>query len=79
MTIDEAKSLKNAVHLTFESNSGKEVMAYMEKIGGWIPNLYDSGETNEIIARDANRRLIGTLKSIMNLTAEQIVTLINGE
>ena len=75
MTIDEAKSLKTAVHLTFESNSGKDVMAYMEKIGGWIPTMYDSGETNEIIARDANRRLIGTLKSIMNLTADQIVKL----
>jgi len=79
MTLDEAKSLKNAIHITFESNSGKEAMAYMEKIGGWIPTVYDSGETNEIIARDANRRLIGTLKSIMSLNADQIVSLTQGE
>ena len=67
MTIDEAKALKNNIHLTFDTPQGQEVMKFMEKIGGWTPSIYDSGDTNEIIARDANRRLIGTLKSIMNL------------
>ena len=79
MTIDEAKTLKNNVHLTFETPSGKETMKFLEKIGGWTPSIYDSGDTNEIIARDANRRLIGTIKTIMELTAEQIVTLTNKE
>ena len=79
MTIDEAKTLKNNVHLTFESPQGKETMKFLEKIGGWTPSLYDSGDTNEIIARDANRRLIGTIKTIMELTAEQICTLTNKE
>ena len=79
MTIDEAKALKNNVHLTFESPQGKETMKFLEKIGGWTPSLYDSGDTNEIIARDANRRLIGTIKTIMELTAEQICTLTNKE
>ena len=73
MTIDEAKALKQNIHSTFESPQGKETMKYLEKIGGWTPSIYDSGDTNEIIARDANRRLIGTLKTIMNLTADQIV------
>ena len=72
MTIDEAKALKANIHATFESPQGKETMVYMEKIGSWFPTVYDSGDTNEIIARDANRRLIGTLKSIMTLTADQI-------
>lgn len=75
MTLLEAKALKINVHATFDSPSGKEVMKYLEKIGAWTPTVYDSGETNEIIARDANRRLIGTLKSIMLLTAEQICSL----
>ena len=75
MTLDEAKALKNNVHLAFESPQGKEVMAFIEKIGHWTPSIYDSGDTNEIIARDANRRLIGTLKTIMILNAEQIVAL----
>lgn len=79
MKIEEAKALKMNVLATFETPAGKQTMEYMEKIGSWTPNIYDSGETNEIIARDANRRLIGTLKTIMNLTSEQIVTLTEGE
>jgi hypothetical protein len=75
MTVAEAKTLKANIHATFESAHGKETMRYIEKIGCWTPTVYDSGETNEIIARDANRRLIGTLKSIMILTAEQIAAL----
>lgn len=75
MKLDEAQALKANVHATFESPQGKEVMKYLEKIGSWYPTIYDSGDTNEIIARDANRRLIGTLKSIMNLTADQIAQL----
>ena len=75
MNIQQAQALKNNVHLTFETAHGKEVMKFMEKIGCWIPNVFDSGETNEIIARDANRRLIGTLKTIMEIDAEQIVAL----
>ena len=75
MNLDQAKALKKNIHATFESSHGKEAMNYIEKIGCWIPTVYDSGETNEIIARDANRRLIGTLKSIMILNADQIVAL----
>ena len=75
MTIKEAQALKANVHATFETPSGQETMKYIEKIGAWCPTIYDSNDTNDIIARDANKRLIGTLKTIMMLTAEQIVTL----
>lgn len=78
MTLDETKALKNNVHLTFGTAHGQEVMKFIEKIGGWTPTIYDSGDTNEIIARDANRRLIGTLKTIMQLNAEQILALQEG-
>ena len=79
MTLDEAVALKSNCHATFDSPQGKEMMRYMEKIGSWIPTVFDSGDTNEIIARDANRRLIGTLKSILELSAEQIVSLTKEE
>ncbi len=78
MTIEEARVLKSNCHATFESAHGKEIMKYMEKIGSWYPTMFDSGDTNDIIARDANRRLIGTLKTIMTLSPEQIVTLSGG-
>lgn len=73
--INFVKGLKSNLHVTFDSPQGKEVMTFIEVLGGWYPRVGDSMDTNDIIARDANRRLIGTLKSIMNLSAEQIVSL----
>jgi hypothetical protein len=73
--IDDVKALQSNLLATFTTPQGKEVMRYIEQIGSWYPKMTDSGETNEIIARDANRRLIGTLKSLMKLTPEQIVAL----
>ena len=79
MTLADAQALKKNVHATFESLHGKEVLTYIKKIGGYTCNVYDSSETNEIIARDANRRLIQTLESIMILTPEQIVAITKGD
>ena len=73
--INYVKALKSNLHVTFESPHGQEVMKFIERIGRWTPSVMDSTETNEIIARDANRRLIGTLKTIMELSADQIVAL----
>ena len=79
MNINEAVALKSNMHATFDSPQGKEVMRYIESIGNWYPTVYDTGETNEIIGRDANRRLIGTLKSILTLTPQQISVLTEEE
>jgi hypothetical protein len=73
--LDEIKALQSNLIATFETPQGKSVMAYIEKIGSWYPRMSDSGETNEIIARDANRRLIGTIKTMMTLTPDQIAAL----
>lgn len=77
--INYVKSLKSNIHATFDSPQGKEVMTFIEVVGGWYPRVGDSMETNDIISRDANRRLIGTIKSILNLSAEQIVKLAGGD
>jgi len=75
MILSEAQALKKNMLATFESAHGKEVMKFIKRIGNYYCTVYDSGDTNEIIARDANRRLIQTLESIINLTPEQIVKL----
>ena len=76
---DEAATLINNLHATFDSPQGKQAMEFVEQIGGWIPTVYDSGETNDIIARDANRRLIGTIKTLLTLSPEQVVALASKE
>lgn len=77
--IDEVKALKSNLHVTFDSPSGKEAMKFMQDLGGWFPSVFDSMDTNAIIARDANRRLLGTVRTILDLSAEQIVALANKE
>jgi hypothetical protein len=74
---DEAqvKEIQSNLRATFDSPQGREVMAFMEAIGGWYPSVYDSQETNAIIARDANRQLIGTLKTLLTLSPEQVMAL----
>lgn len=73
--IDQVKALKSNLHATFDTPQGKESMKFMQEIGGWFPSKFDSMDTNDIIARDANRRLLGTLRTVLDLSAEQIVAL----
>ena len=75
MTLDEAYILKQNMHVCFDSPQGKEVLNYLEVICGWAPTIYDSNETNAIIARDANRKIVGTIKTILMLTPSQIIAL----
>jgi hypothetical protein len=76
---DYVAGLKSNMHATFDSPQGKEVMKFLEKIGGWTPSIMDSNETNDIIARDANRKLLGTIKTILELKVDQIVELAGKE
>lgn len=73
--IDYVKGLQQNLRVCFENESGREVMKFIEAIGKWFPNIYDSTEINEIVSRDANRRLIGTIKTALELPPEQIVAL----
>lgn len=73
--ITYVRELQSNLRATLDTPAGKEVMDFIEQIGGWWPDVFDTCETNEVIARDANRRLIGTLKSVMKLTPEQIVAM----
>lgn len=78
-SLDEVRTLKANLHATYDSPQGKEAMRFMKDISGWFPTIFDSNETNDIIARDANRRLLGTIRTILELSPEQIVALANRE
>jgi hypothetical protein len=71
----QVQAIKSNIHATFESAHGKETMAFLEQIGSWYPNIADPMDTNSIVARDANRRLIGTIKTIMACSADQIMAI----
>ena len=71
--IKEVQAVQGCLRATFDTVQGKEAMKVIEKIGNWVPTVLDSSETNEIIGRDANRRLIGTIKTLLDLNPEHIV------
>lgn len=77
--INYVKGLQSNLRILFESPQGKEVMNFIELIGSWTPNITDPMDTNSIIARDANRRLIGTIKTLLTATPEQIIALATKE
>lgn len=68
-------ALKQDMHATFDTEHGKRTLEFIEKLGSWYPMYSDSMDTNSIISRDATRRLIGTIKTILTLSPEQIVML----
>lgn len=67
--------LKSNMHVCFDSEHGKEVLRFLENICHWTPNVLDSNDTNDIIARDASRKILGTIKTILTISPEQIVAL----
>lgn len=69
------QGLKSNLNTVFGSPQGAEVFKFLEEIGSWNPKVWDSMETNHIVARDANRRLLGTVRTIIELEPEQIVAL----
>jgi len=73
--INEIRGLQSNLRAVFDTPQGKEVMKFIKEIGSWYPTVFDTVETNEVIARDANRRLIGTLLSLIELNPEQVVAL----
>lgn len=76
---DEVVAIQSNLHACFDTPQGKEAMKFIEQIGSWYPTVFDSLETNEVVARDANRRLIGTIKTFLELSPEQIIALTKKE
>ena len=73
--VEEIKALQANLHACFGSPQGKEVLKYMEQLCHWTPTIYDSNDTNDIIARDASRKIYGTIKTFLELNPEQLAAL----
>jgi hypothetical protein len=73
--LDYVAGLQSNLRCTLATPQGAEVMKFLEKICAWTPTVFDTLETNEVIARDATRRVCGTLKALLELTPRQVVAL----
>ncbi len=73
--IEYVTGLKSNMHACFDNPQGKEVLLFLEQICHWTPSILESNDTNDIIARDASRKVLGTIKTILSINPEQIVAL----
>lgn len=71
--LNYVKGLKSNLRASLDTEAGKEVMKFLEELCGWY-DFKESG-TNEILIAHGGRRIVATLKTLMELTPEQIVAI----
>ena len=70
--INSVKNLKADFHALYDTPSGDNVMDFMESICNWYPIAGDSSETNDVIARDARRQVLATIKTFLKCNPDEI-------
>ena len=74
--IDDVKALQTSLRTCLDNPNGKEVMKFLEQICGW----FDFKETNteRLLVQNGKRQIVATLKTLLDLPAEQIVQIAKG-
>ena len=75
MTIDEAVGLKSNMHATFDSPQGKEIMMFLEKRCNWYDSVFSPISPDMTLVAAGRREVLATIKTILELSPEQIVSL----
>lgn len=68
-------ALKSNMHATFDSPQGKEVLKYLEMTCCWYKSILDPDSPDMTLINDGKRQVIATIKTILELPAEQISAL----
>lgn len=76
--IEYVRGLKSNFHQVFDSPQGKEVLKYLEITCGWYRPVY-AKDNDLTLVNDGKRQVIATIKSILDLSPEQIVYLAGKE
>lgn len=71
-SVEDFKRLKQQCHTCFEHKAGEEWLEFMEAICNWYPLPVDSSETNDIVARDARRQVLATIKTFLKCSPEEL-------
>jgi len=73
--INFVQGLKSNMHTVFDGPSGQEVMKYLEISCGWYKSVFDPQDPNMTLINDGKRQVIATIKTILELSPEQLVSL----
>jgi hypothetical protein len=71
--LDQIKNVQAVLRTTFGSDSGKEVMRFLEQICGW----FDFNETDKdaILIAHGKRQVLATLKTLLEYKPEEIMAI----
>ena len=69
------KDLQANLRVTFDSPAGKEVMRFLETSCGWYESIFDPVNRDMILLNAGKREVIATIKTLLEFSAEQIVTI----
>lgn len=71
--LDYVKTLKGNLRATLDTEAGKEVVKFLETLCGWYD--FSATETNQILIAHGKRQILATIKTLLELSPEQIVAL----
>ena len=73
--IDYVKELQSNLRATLDTPQGLEIIAFLEKLCGW----YDFSETepDRIMLAHGKRQVLASLKTLLRLKPEQIISIAN--
>lgn len=71
--IEEVKSLQSNLRATLGTDAGKEVIKFLEEICGWYD--FSDVDPNIILLKNGKRQVLATIKTLLNLSPDQIVVL----
>lgn len=72
---DYVKGLKSNFHATFDTAQGKEVLRFLEISCCWYKSVFDPNDPNMTLINDGKRQVVATIKTILELTPDQIIAL----
>jgi iron only hydrogenase large subunit-like protein len=68
---DYVKGLKGNIRASLETDSGKEVIKFLEVLCGWYD--FSESDPNKVLISHGKRQVLATIKTLIDLTAEEIV------
>tara|TARA_Y100000310_G_C20674943_1_gene812479 strand:- start:2273 stop:2533 length:261 start_codon:yes stop_codon:yes gene_type:complete len=69
------KGLQADVRATFESDSGKEVMNFLEVSCGWYQSIFNPDSEGMTLINDGKRQVLATIKTLLTCSAADIVAM----
>jgi hypothetical protein len=69
----QVKAIQNELRTVFDNPSGREVIKFMDQICGWYD--FSAVDPNQILIGHGKRQVLATLKTLLELPAEQVLLL----